>query len=432
MKEKAVIYARVSSREQEETGYSLDAQEKLLTEYAENKNLVVVKAFRVSEPASGDKQRKVFSEMLTFVEKRGIKILICEKTDRLTRKRKDAVLIDEWVRADATREVHFVKENFILTRDSRANEKFIWGIKVEVAQYYTSNLSEEVRKGQKEKIAQGWLPTKPPLGYKTIGEKGHKVHVIDENKAPLVKKMFELYATGEYPVERLSHEMYRQGLRTRGGYRLGRSRLAEILSDPFYVSKIRWNSKVYDGKQEALISKDLFDRMQEVKGRKTQAKYRKHDFLFKGIPTCRDCGGVLTWEKQKGIVYGHCNQYRSCQKRTWYKESEFITYVGTELTKLVVYKPRLAEWIRKALKELHKTEIECRDKVLTELQNQQNRLRQRQSILYNDKLDERITAEFYDEKNREITSELEVVLEAFKRQSEADKKYYELGIDIRS
>jgi site-specific DNA recombinase len=147
----AVIYARVSSREQEETGYSLPAQQKFLEEYAAKKQLKIVHVFAVAESASGGKQRRTFEEMMAFLQKKGIKVLICEKTDRLTRSRRDAVVIDEWVRDSSDREVHFAKENFILSRDSRANEKFIWGIKVEVAQYYINNLSEEVRKGQRER-----------------------------------------------------------------------------------------------------------------------------------------------------------------------------------------------------------------------------------------------------------------------------------------
>ena len=75
----AVIYARVSSREQEETGYSLPAQQKFLEEYAARKNFQIARVFAVAEFASGTKQRKTFEEMMRFVEKRGIRILVCEK-----------------------------------------------------------------------------------------------------------------------------------------------------------------------------------------------------------------------------------------------------------------------------------------------------------------------------------------------------------------
>ena len=231
---KTVLFARVSSKEQEQEGYSLPAQEKLLTEYAERKNLEITKSFSISESASGRYQRKTFNEMLEYVTKNKIKVIVCEKVDRLTRNLKDAVSINEWIQEDPERQVHFVKENCVLSKESKSNEKFIWNIKVSVAQYYIDNLSEEVRKGQKEKIAQGWLPTKPPLGYKTIGEKGHKIHVIDEGTAPLIRKMFELYATGNYSLKALLEAMHKEGLRTREGRRLQKSRLHELLSHPFY------------------------------------------------------------------------------------------------------------------------------------------------------------------------------------------------------
>ena len=67
-------------------------------------------------------------------------------------------------------------------------------IEIVLAKKFIANLSEEVKKGQKEKLAQGWLPTKPPIGYKTTGDKGHKIHVIDNEKAPFMKDMFELYS----------------------------------------------------------------------------------------------------------------------------------------------------------------------------------------------------------------------------------------------
>jgi len=318
----AILFARVSSREQEETGYSLPSQEKLLTEYAEKKDFRIAKKFSISESASGRYQRNVFKEMLDYIDKNNINIIICEKVDRLTRNLKDAVYINDWINADPKREVHFVKENCVLNKASKSNEKFIWNIKVSVAQYYIDNLSEEVKKGQIEKIKQGWLPTKPPLGYKTTGEKGHKIHIIDKEKAPLVKKMFELYATGNYSLKRLVQTMYEEGLRTKGGYRLVKSRLADLLSDPFYYGGIRWNNGVSQGKQEPLISKELFDGVQNILKQKNTPKYTKHFSLLKGLIRCDECGGLITWETQKGHWYGHCNHYRNCSQKAWVRQEQ--------------------------------------------------------------------------------------------------------------
>src|SRR3989344_6728928 len=185
IKIKTIIYCRVSSKEQADEGYSLDAQEKLLREYAEKHDLEVVKAYRISESASGKQVRKSFLEMLLYATKHKVSVILCEKIDRLTRNLKDAATVDDWVREDAKREIHFVKESFVLNGNTRAHENLVWDMKVAIARFYTNNLSEEVRKGQKEKLAQGWIPMRAKIGYKTIGEKGHKIHVIDEEKAPL-------------------------------------------------------------------------------------------------------------------------------------------------------------------------------------------------------------------------------------------------------
>jgi len=101
------------------------------------------------------------------------------------------------------------------------------------AEYYVRLLSENVKKGQKEKLAQGWIPTKPPLGYKTVGEIGHKIHIIDEGTALLVRKMFELYASGDYSIKRLAKTMYEEGMRSPQGNRLVNSRLHPSYEIPF-------------------------------------------------------------------------------------------------------------------------------------------------------------------------------------------------------
>jgi DNA invertase Pin-like site-specific DNA recombinase len=427
---KAVLYARVSSREQEETGYSLPAQEKLLKDYAERRSFRIGKTFSISESASGQHQRRTFNEMIEYITKNDVKIIICEKVDRLTRNLKDAVCINEWINENLEREVHFVKENCILSKDSKSNEKFIWNIKVSVAQYYIDNLSEEVKKGQKEKIAQGWLPTRPPLGYMTIGEKGHKIHIIDEEKATLVKKMFEFYATGNYSLKKLVQVMYEEGLRAASGSRLVKSRLAALLSNPFYCGKVRWNGEVYDGKQELLISKELFNKVQEVLKSKATPKYNKHSYLFKGLIRCAECEGQITWEKQKGIIYGHCNHYRNCSQKTWVRQEKIEEQLLPYLDQITIKSKRLAEWVKKSLRESHGDEIHYHHQAIKELDHRYEQIQRRLNILYDDKLDGIITPEFYEQKFRQYTEEKESILEAKKRHSNAQTKYFELAINI--
>src|SRR3972149_9060681 len=120
---KAVLLCRVSSKEQEETGYSLPAQEKLLKEYATRQNYDTARVFSISESASGKKQREIFNGMIGYINREGVKIVIIEKVDRLTRNFKDAVMVDEWLEEDEQRQVHFVKDGLVLHTNSRLQVK---------------------------------------------------------------------------------------------------------------------------------------------------------------------------------------------------------------------------------------------------------------------------------------------------------------------
>ncbi len=211
---KTAIFCRISSKEQEETGYSLPAQEKFFREYADKQGLEVARVFAISESAAGKIQRKTLNEIVEFVRKKNICSIIVETTDRLTRNFSDVPTIDLWITESEEHQVHLAKEGCVLHNSSRSHEWFMWRVKVATAEYYVRLLSENVKKGQKEKISQGWLPTKPPIGYKTVGETGHKIHIIDEGAALLVRKMFELYATGDYSIKKLAKTMFEEGLRS--------------------------------------------------------------------------------------------------------------------------------------------------------------------------------------------------------------------------
>lgn len=432
-KPKAAGYARVSSKEQEETGYSLPAQEKLFTDYSANRGFEIKQVFSISESASGAKQRKVFHDMMLFMQKHKINILVCEKVDRLTRNLKDAVVVNDWLEADPARQVHFVKQNLVIHENSKSDEKFRWDIEIVLAKKYISNLSEEVKKGQKEKLAQGWLPSKPPIGYKTIGDKGHKIHVIDEEKAPIVKKMFELYASGQYSTKRLTEIMIKQGLRTTTGNKIGHSRVHQILGDPFFYGMNRWNGSITQGQHEPLIAKELFQHCQEIMhGRKTPTYY-KHNPLFKGVFRCKECGGRITWEIQKGHWYGHCNHYKNCTQTEWIKQTEIDTELVNYIFATTPPDERISEllgWVQDALKESHSDEIAFRGKGTAELERQYQMSLQRLDKLYDDKIDGRINQEWYDRKFAQYKKEQEEIMDGLNRHKNANLNYYEVGVAI--
>jgi site-specific DNA recombinase len=157
---RAVLYARVSSKDQEREGFSIPAQRKLLHQYAREQHLTIVHEFVDVETAKHS-GRGGFGEMIAALKAdTSCRTILVEKTDRLYRNIKDWMTVD-----DLDVAIHFVKENAVVSRTSRSSDKFLHGIKVLMAKNYVDNLSEEVKKGLLEKAEQGHWPTKAPVGY---------------------------------------------------------------------------------------------------------------------------------------------------------------------------------------------------------------------------------------------------------------------------
>lgn len=428
--EKSIGLARVSSKEQE-LGYSLDSQVKLNKEYAAQKDYNVVKSFRIAESASGKQIRTIFNEMLRYAADNNINIILCEKIDRLTRNLKDANTVNEWVKANPKREVHFIKENFILNSNTRAHENLVWDMKVAIARFYSNNLSEEIRKGQKEKIAQGGFPTKAKPGYKGIGEKGHKVDIVDEAVAPYIVQMFERYATGNYSLKALVKVMYEEGLRNTNGKKIGKTRMHQLLADPFYYGKLRWKGEIHQGNHKPLIPEELFEAVQVKLNRQlTNPQYRKHAPVFKAKVTCEECGGLVTWELQKGHWYGHCNHYRECGQKKYARQDRVEEQLFPYFEKVAPKSDRALQWLEKAMKESHKDKIEYHTSQREKLNSQIAARDQRMESAYEDKLDGKITPEKYEELNKKWQKEKEDLLKALNKLSDANQQYYQAGFAI--
>jgi site-specific DNA recombinase len=138
-KQPAVIYARVSSKDQEREGYSIPAQLKMLREYARTNDFTVAQEFVDVETAKMA-GRKQFGEMVRFFEKTpGCRVVIAEKTDRLYRNLRDSLTLE-----DLNIEIHLPKEGQIISKEAKSQDKLIHGIHVVLARNYIENLREKV------------------------------------------------------------------------------------------------------------------------------------------------------------------------------------------------------------------------------------------------------------------------------------------------
>ena len=228
MNKTAIIYARVSSKEQEK-GYSIDAQLKLLRGYAFERGFSVAQEFVDIETAK-KAGRTNFNLMLAYLEENpGVKTILVEKTDRLYRNFKDYAFLEDY-----GLEIHLVKENQIIHRDSRSSDKFIHGINVLRAKNFSDNLSEEVKKGMLEKVEQGGYPRSAPFGY--TNNIATKTIEIEEAASYIVRCLFEWYATGNYSLKGLRQRVKEEGLLANyPKHRVGVAGIHKFLSSAVYM-----------------------------------------------------------------------------------------------------------------------------------------------------------------------------------------------------
>ncbi len=425
---RGVIYARVSTREQQD-GYSIDAQVKLLREYGEKNGIVLLREFIEVESAS-KAGRQNFENMVEFLKqeakkKTGCRIVLVEKTDRLTRNIKDYVTIDELIQ-EHSMEIHLVKENEMLSSNSNSHQKLIHGIKVLLAKNYSDNLSEEVGKGMKEKANQGFYPSLASLGYKNVRNGTSSWIEVDPNYSTYVKQLFELYATGEYSILKLSKHMKREGMVSRKGNEISTATFYRMLRNPIYYGEFYWSGKYYPGKHEAIISKELWLQVQvRLDQNHKKAGRPSQGILFGKLIVCGHCGCLMTAEQQKGHIYYHCTGQKGKHGEKWVREEEVDLQIFEAIKTLSFDDSETLSFIVQTLKEFHGQKKKEHNEALTRLHSQYKRIQNRIDQLYEDKLDGEISREEYREKKTKWEIELQKVRKQIEAIENQNKDYLE-------
>lgn len=426
---KAVLYARVSSKEQEKEGFSIPAQLKLLNEYADRHGLQAVETYTDAETAK-KAGRTNFLAMAERIKKaKDIDVILVEKTDRLTRNFQDYVLIDELIQSYDV-EVHMVKEGEVLSQRAKSHTKLIHGIKVVLAKNFIDNLSEETAKGMMEKAAQGHWPSTAPYGYRN--NKETRLVELDPAKAPYVRRAFELYATGHYSLQRLVKQLHEEGYRFRPSTaKPSMSNIHHILTNKFYTGHFVFRGLHRIGHHPPLVSMEIFNQVQRQLKAKNKPDYEKREIAFANLITCGHCGCSVVGDiKQKGrYIYYRCTHYKQkCPDK--YIREEKLAEQFAEMVKAFTVSEDQYRWMVQGLKDMNAMkdqELADRREYLT---GEINRLNNRLSQLYEDKLDGVITAAFYQKKAKEGQARLDECQEELTRLQNAGQKQMELGLLI--
>lgn len=168
------------------------------------------------------------------------------------------------------------------------------GLHVLMAKNYIDNLSEEVKKGVRTKAAQGLWPSYTPLGYLNTGRAdGKRIVVPDPVLGPIVTQLFTWFAKGEYSVKALARKAYEEGFRFRkSASKVPVTTLHKMLRKRIYTGDFDYGGTTYHGSHEPLVSREVWDRVQEILDGRHAKKHRKvtHEFVYSGMVNCGHCG----------------------------------------------------------------------------------------------------------------------------------------------
>lgn len=298
-----VIYARVSTEDQAEL--SIPAQIQAMREFAKRRDLVVVDEF-VEPGVSGRslRDRVALQAMLDrcAIEPR-VDYVVVHKIDRLARNMRDHVNI-RFALQQHTIKLASVVENV----DDSISGQLLENIMASIAQFYSGNLAEEVKKGMRMKVERGGWPFQPPRGYRVVRDATGASHIEFDDDAEAVRFAFEQYATNRYSYGRLRALLAARGFTSRNGKTIPQSGIERLLKNPFYAGRVRWAGVEHRGTHTALVTDELFETVQSIIATRPKDNGEKGRlrFLLRGIAVCGECGGKLTAERHQRWFYYRC------------------------------------------------------------------------------------------------------------------------------
>jgi len=284
-----------------------------------------------------------------------------------------------------------------------------------------------------EKANQGIWPSFAPLGYKNVdGPNGKRVIVPDENFAPMIRRLFELCATGRYSIKQLGSVVREERLTGRGDRPMPTSTVHKIVRNRVYSGDFEWNGNRYHGTHDPIVPAGLWEQAQAaLDGRLAKrAKKTDHSFPFSGLLTCGHCGCALVGEiKKERYVYYHCSGAKGkCPEP--YARQEAIESEFESVLRLIVLDEEVVEWVTSALRQSHTDEKRFRDEAVGKLKKEYTRLQGRLEAMYEDRLDGRVDLAFFDRKSREWRDEQSRILREVEGYQAANESYMDAGIRI--
>lgn len=408
---KYFLYARKSTDEEDRQITSISDQIREMKKLASDRGLKIVKVFEESK-STKNIGRPVFNEMVERINKSEATGIICWKADRLARNMVDGGNIINMLQNGIIEHIqafdgqYWPEDNVI-----------VLSVAFSSSTQYSKDLSVNVKRGMIAKAKRGWLPNKAPLGYSNILDKqgNEKTIIAPDENFKLVRKLFACVLNENATLEQLEARAGKIGLTTKQGGKLHISTIHRILTNPFYYGKYEWpeeSGEWHNGNHEKMLSVSEFQRVQKILTRKTKARFKKHNINYRGLMTCKCCGGAITAskiiKKQKNgniheYIYYHCGKKvdKSCEQRSYpLKEADFEKQVMDILEKIEIPQD-IYDWAMGELKQENNFEKEAREKMITAHRKNYDRETNKIHGLIDMRADNEISKEEYAKKRKE-------------------------------
>lgn len=339
------IYARKSSESEDRQMASIDSQIDELTKLARENSLNVVRVFSESKSAKAP-GRIVFADMMQRIKKGEADGIICWKLNRLARNPIDGGEVSWMLQQNIVKHIFTYGRSYYPT-----DNVIVMAVELGMANQFVRDLSVDAKRGLRSKAERGWYPSFSTIGYihNPLKKKGDKEITKDEERFPLVRKMFDLMLTGNYTTPKILEIATNEwGLRMKNGEKMARSTAYRIFTDPFYYGEFEYpkeSGNWYVGKHEPMITKAEYDAIQKLLGRRGSPRLRTYAFPFTGMIRCGECGCFITAEnktkhQKNGIVryytYYHCTKRKGACSQKTIRDTELENQINDELDAITI------------------------------------------------------------------------------------------------
>ena len=419
MPNKFFIYARKSTDVEDMQILSIEAQLTELRELAKKEGLEIVDEL-IEKKSAKVPGREIFNSMLNRIEEEEANGIISWHPDRLARNSVDGGRIIYLLDRGKLSALKFNTFWFEPTPQG----KFMLSIAFSQSKYYVDSLSENTKRGLRQKARNGFCPGPAPIGY--LNDSRSKTVVLNKKVSPIIKEAFEYYSSGNVLMREVSSFLAKKGIHLPSGKSFGLTRIRKILTNSYYYGHFVFAGEVYEGRQDPIISKQLFDKVQEIINRKnkqwSKARVERIHKPYLGLLRCGECGMMITGEiRTKHYKNGECDVFRyyHCTKKSkivkcsqsHYTREESVDQELTTLLKKYALKKDWAIKINKRLDLEQKDIAQSSLSVISLKRKEIDNLNSKLQLLLDSYLDQITDKEMYKEKKLELVGKRKTIEE---------------------